>query len=459
MLFNSLIFVVFFIVVYGLYLLLEFRFQNIMLLVASYLFYGWWDWRFLFLIFISTIADYNISIWIQRCTHRASKRAWLTASVVINLGILFVFKYFGFFIESFADILSLVGMQPNLPVLQFVLPVGISFYTFQTLSYTIDVYRGQLQPIRNPLNFALFVAYFPQLVAGPIERATSLLPQIANPRKISRDQCDEGAWLILIGYYKKVVLADNLAPLVDQVFNTPSATHGMAIPAALLGFAFQIYGDFSGYSNIARGISKWLGIELMVNFRMPYFASSPSDFWRRWHISLSTWLRDYLYIPLGGNRRGSLKTYRNLALTMLLGGVWHGAAWHYVIWGAYHGMLLVIQKLVGVHGFRNRILGALCFFPLTLIGWLFFRVNELGDVVVLLKQTLYWSWSGKVLLLTIAVFAVPLVALEILQEKTNDMMAVKRLPRHIKLPLYSFLLFCIFACGATKNSAFIYFQF
>ncbi|MFO1490970.1 MAG: MBOAT family O-acyltransferase [Kiritimatiellia bacterium] len=344
MVFNSFVFVLFFLVVYGLYVILRHRAQNVLLLVASYVFYGWWDWRFLSLVFASTLLDYVCGLKIVDDPVR--RKLWIGISMTGNLGLLFFFKYFNFFAASTAALLHSLGLEAGWTTLNIVLPVGISFYTFQTMSYTLDIYRGTLAPTRSLLNFSLYVAFFPQLVAGPIERASHLLPQVEKPRRPTYQGLREGFWLILHGYLLKVVVADNLGPFADEIFNHPESARGLAVPLALAAFAFQIYGDFAGYSNIARGLCKWMGFDLMVNFRMPYFATNPSDFWRRWHISLSTWLRDYLYIPLGGNRGGPARTHRNLLLTMVLGGLWHGAAWHFVAWGLYHGLLLSGHRLL-----------------------------------------------------------------------------------------------------------------
>ena len=317
MLFNSLEFLVFFALVYGLYRVLGHRGQNRMLLLASYVFYGAWDWRFLSLILISTLVDYQAGLKIASSDQRGQKRFWLFCSVATNLSLLGFFKYFNFFAENLAGLFGLFGIQLDPVTLRIVLPVGISFYTFQTMSYTIDIYRGKLAPTRSLPDFALFVAFFPQLVAGPVERARNLLPQILAPRTVTREGFFQGCFLIGWGLFEKVFIADNLARIVDPVFATDGSWGGATILLACYAFAFQIFCDFDGYSNIARGIGKCLGFEIMINFNLPYFAVNPSDFWKRWHISLSSWLRDYLDIPRGGIRSGTWMTYRNLALTML----------------------------------------------------------------------------------------------------------------------------------------------
>src|SRR3972149_1993846 len=346
MLFNSSTFLIFFVVVYTLYLLLQKRLkaQNALLLVASYIFYASWDWRFLSLLLLSTTVDFFIAKAIGSTDDltpagKARRKTLLACSILFNLGVLGFFKYFNFFSESFIGLLNLFSMKADLITLNIVLPLGISFYTFQEMGYTIDVYRKHMKPTHNPFNFALFVAFFPHLVAGPIQRAESLLLQLERPRRITIEQVNTGLFLILWGLFKKVVIADNVREVANLIFNNYTNYSGLDIVIGGLAFAVQIYGDFSGYSDIARGIARLMGFELMVNFRLPYFALNPTDFWQRWHISLSTWLRDYLYIPLGGNRKSNLITCRNLFLTMLLGGLWHGASWNFVIWGAYHGLI------------------------------------------------------------------------------------------------------------------------
>ena len=469
MVFNSFVFVLFFLVVYGLYVILRHRAQNVLLLVASYVFYGWWDLRFLSLVFASTLLDYVCGLKIVDDPVR--RKLWIGLSMTGNLGLLFFFKYFNFFAASTAALLHSLGLEAGWTTLNIVLPVGISFYTFQTMSYTLDIYRGTLAPTRSLLNFSLYVAFFPQLVAGPIERASHLLPQVENPRRPTYRGLREGFWLILHGYLLKVVVADNLGPFADEIFNHPESARGLAIPLALLAFAFQIYGDFAGYSNIARGLCKWMGFDLMVNFRMPYFATNPSDFWRRWHISLSTWLRDYLYIPLGGNRGGPARTHRNLLLTMVLGGLWHGAAWHFVAWGLYHGLLLSGHRLLQPLLDRLRPAGRLArglwhsgsvllFLPLTLGGWLLFRANRLSDIAVLARNALDLAQpTGRVCLLTLACFVPPVLLVDLLQEWKGSDSAVARLPAPLRAAVYFSWFALILLCGALGQHAFIYFQF
>ncbi len=390
MLFNSWTFVLFALVVFPLYYLLSHRFQNFMLLGASYLFYGAWDYRFLVLIFLSTVVDYYLSLRIATATSNRVRGRYLVFSCIANLGLLGFFKYYGFFITNAETLLATLGFQSDIPYLRVVLPLGISFYTFQTLSYTIDVYRGRIQPTRSFLNYALYVAYFPQLVAGPIERAERLLPQIEGARKVLSANITSGCWLILWGFFKKIVIADNLAVVVDRAFGGGATPGGLECLVAVYAFAFQIYCDFSGYSDIARGLSSLFGIDIMKNFQLPYMARNPREFWQRWHISLSTWLRDYLYCSLGGNRGGPWKTYRNLLVTMVLGGLWHGAGWTFVAWGFFHGAILVVHRLFVGKNFKNsngpsNILGdclkRVGMFHMICLGWLLFRADSLTQVL------------------------------------------------------------------------------
>ena len=394
MIFNSLTFVVFLLVVLCVYYQCRHQHQNRVLLIASYVFYGWWDYRFLSLLALSTLIDFHCGRRIHQSSSPAERRRYLGLSIGVNLSILGLFKYYHFFVDSAAALLAGIGLTPDLPTLRIILPVGISFYTFQSLSYTVDIYRNVCVPTRNLFDFALYVSFFPQLVAGPIERAHHLLPQILAPRTYKATRMVDGLWLIMIGYIKKLVIADSLAPLVDTAFS------GVQLPADgisnwlfLYAFAFQIYGDFSGYSDIARGVAKLLGIELMVNFRQPYLVTNPSVFWQHWHISLSSWLRDYLYIPLGGNRHGLRHTYCNLLLTMLLGGLWHGAGWAFVAWGLFHGLLLIVHRwcqpvLVQIGNLAAQVrvvhhlwhtVTIVIFFHLTCLGWLLFRAGAIPD--------------------------------------------------------------------------------
>jgi len=357
--------------------------QNVLLLIASYYFYAQWDWRFLSLIIISTLVDYVAGMkMISDASHR---KRWLLFSLCTNLGILGFFKYFDFFVTEAQGGLQALGLDVNVSTLNIILPVGISFYTFQTLTYTIDIYRGQLKPTRNLLAFAAYVAFFPQLVAGPIERAANLLPQFEKSWVFDETRIIQGLRLILFGLVLKVCVADKLAPLVDQIFAAPESYNGGVLALGAVYFAFQIYGDFCGYSTIAIGLAKLLGFELMTNFRTPYFATSIQDFWRRWHISLSSFFRDYVYIPLGGSRTATLKKNRNLFVTFTVSGLWHGANWTFILWGMYHGMLLIAQNHLSKIGVPNipKWLANLIYmcltFVLVCIGWIIFRAPSIGE--------------------------------------------------------------------------------
>ena len=474
MLFNSFIFIGFFLLVYGLYLVFRKRFkvQNVILLVASYVFYGYWDWRFLSLIALSTVIDYFVGLKIHRSDNPALRKRLVITSVAANLTILGFFKYFNFFAGSAADFLGMFGFAPSFVTLNIVLPVGISFYTFQTMSYTIDIYRGKMEATKSFLDFALFVSFFPQLVAGPIERASRLLPQVSKQRTITVENVHSGLFLIIWGYYKKVAIADNMAIIADRIFNNYQSYEGMALVAGILAFTVQIYCDFSGYSDIARGVSKLMGIELMVNFKLPYFALNPSDFWLRWHVSLSSWLRDYLYIPLGGNRGGSFNTYRNLFLTMLLGGLWHGAAWNFVVWGAFHGGILIIYRFFDRNPehedpwngdfSRFRIISKMgLMFILTLIGWVIFRSHSVGQIAYILTHVgpyittgIFWNDLYPVLY-----FSLPLVVVQVVQYATRNLLAPARMHPVLLGLFYTYLLVWITVFGVRESSQFIYFQF
>jgi len=392
MLFNSQPFAVFFALVFGgAWLLARFaRARILFLLGASYVFYGWWSWRLLGLILFSTVLDYTVGRAMGAARGRVRRRALLAVSLVGNLGVLAFFKYWNFFAAELVDALALFGASVGPLTLELVLPVGISFYTFQTLSYTIDVYRGELEPERDVTRFALFVAFFPQLVAGPIVRARAFLPQLRRPPVLRAAEFESGLWLIFVGLIKKVVIADGLGRmLVDPFWGDPASYGGVASLVAIWGYAFQIYGDFSGYSDIAIGTGRLLGFDLGVNFRAPYRSSSPRELWTRWHVSLSTWLRDYLYIPLGGNRGGAWRTARNLMITMLLGGLWHGASWMFVAWGAFHGALLVIGRVVRLPPEPGPLalwLRRLVMFHLICLGWVLFRSPETEDARAVLAS-------------------------------------------------------------------------
>src|ERR1022692_3089231 len=394
MLFDTSIFFLFLCVVVLCYWCLGFRNQNRFLLVASYFFYGWWDWRFLCLMIASTTIDYFIAIKIADTKDPRVRRSLLVLSLIINFSILGFFKYFNFFADSAIASLSALGIHVSMPLLRIILPPGISFYTFQEVAYIVDVYNERLPPSRSFVDYGLFITLFPHLIAGPIQRPSHLLPQVQNPRRWDSAKAFDGMLLILEGLFRKCVIADNCALIANAAFG--GSFRQPSLPVLLLGtyaFAWQIYGDFSGYSSIARGCAQLMGFHFMVNFRQPYLADSIQDFWRRWHISLSTWLRDYLYIPLGGNRNGEAQTYRNLMATMLLGGLWHGANWVFVIWGGIHGVGLAaerfFQNLTGhekkempaqqsLFSPRAWVSRVICF-HLVCLSWIFFRAQSVSD--------------------------------------------------------------------------------
>ena len=473
MLFNSFVFWLFFIVVISLYWSLPHKGQNRMLLVASYIFYGYWDYRFLSLIFASTVIDYFVATGIQASDNQSHRKRLLIISICANLGMLGFFKYFNFFTSELAELISLLGFSASMPVLNVVLPVGISFYTFQTMSYTIDVYRGETEPTHKFFDFALYVSFFPQLVAGPIERSYRLLPQILEKRPRLKEDFVEGLYHVMIGMFKKVVIADNMAPIVNNVFARPvSDLTGPEILVGVYAFAFQIYGDFSGYSSIAQGIAKWMGFTLSWNFKMPYFALNPSDFWQRWHISLSSWLRDYLYIPLGGNRGSHLFTLRNLMLTMLLGGLWHGAGWTFIAWGFYHGLLLIVYRLLEfnqpgiarslMHHKLGRGLRMIIFFHLICLSWLLFRAESMTQVWEMLFAvftnfviTDFFVYAASMLLF----FAGPLMILEYWIEKSGDLLIIPNSHWILRAALYLYFITMLWVFPPLSNQVFIYFQF
>jgi D-alanyl-lipoteichoic acid acyltransferase DltB (MBOAT superfamily) len=464
--FNSFAFIVFFLVVYAAYLALRGRHgaQNTLLLAASLFFYGYWNWRFLFLLLGTACIDFTVARAMENTTDAARRRLLVSISIVANLSVLAFFKYFNFFAESFADVLGLFG-QVHPFMLRIVLPIGISFYTFQAMGYTIDVYRRVVRAENNLRDFLVFVSFFPQLVAGPISRSGTLLVQVKAPRTIRMAQVDAGLWLLLWGFFKKVVIADNAALIAKPIFDDYAKYHGLDLVVGILAFTVQIYGDFSGYTDIARGLAKLMGFDLMLNFRLPYFARDPSDFWTRWHVSLSSWLRDYLYIPLGGNRKGPVRTYVNLALTMLLAGLWHGAAWNYVLWGGYHGALLIVYRAAGWNadpGQRTRWdpLRILVMFTLVVIGWVLFASRSVGQIVYMLSHVgLATSPETGERALWLSLFSLPLLLVQLQQHRRSDLLAPVGLPLVARASIYAGLFLGLFLFGVRHSIEFIYFQF
>lgn len=395
MLFNSIEFAIFLPIVFLLYWFVarkNYRLQNVFVLLASYVFYGWWDWRFLSLIIFSSFVDYVVGLWLAREEKAGKRKLLLATSIFVNLGFLGFFKYFNFFSANFAEAFTLLGEHIDPTRLNIILPVGISFYTFQTLSYSIDIYRRKLEPTRDIIAFFSFVAFFPQLVAGPIERATRLLPQFTRPRVFNEGKAIDGMRQILWGMFKKVVIADQCAFYVHMLFSNPTEFNGSALVLGAFLFAVQIYGDFSGYSDMAIGTARLFGFNLMQNFAFPYFSRDIAEFWRRWHISLSSWFRDYLYIPLGGSRGGTWMKIRNTFAIFLVSGFWHGANWTFIVWGGLNALYFLPLLLRNKNrtnldtvaegrifpGIRDT-LGILSTFALTLIAWVFFRAQSLGE--------------------------------------------------------------------------------
>jgi alginate O-acetyltransferase complex protein AlgI len=475
MLFNSLIFFGFMTIVLLIYPRLHLRAQNVFLLIASYVFYGYWDWRFTSLLFTSTVVDFLVGQKLQMTVSQRQRKYWLIGSLVVNLGILCFFKYFNFFIDSAASVLASIGFEPHMPMLRVILPIGISFYTFRTMTYTIDVYRRKISPTKNIVDYALFTSFFPQILAGPIERASNLLPQISARRQITGAKVLTGLNLVLLGYFKKVAIADTLAPIVGKIFDAPDGMSSGQLWTGVYAYTFQIYGDFSGYTDIARGISLILGFETMENFNTPYFSRNITEFWRRWHISLSTWFRDYLYIPLGGNRRGTARTYSNLLITMLLCGLWHGAAWSFALWGLLHGIYLAGHRITmrkretsssWPRTFSGWVIDAIkIFFTFHLVAltWVLFRSSDFKSAAVYLDGLFRFrdltGFSVSVL------FAGSLViALDLAQTwcGSQTWLTDRQELRLLRYTLAQLLLISVFSAAIAHlgtNTPFIYFQF
>ena len=393
MVFNSVTFLIFFLVFFNLYWLINHKlpvvYRNAFTLLSSYVFYGWWDWRFLSLILISSGADFAIGWWLGKSTGKNTRKLLLVLSIAVNLGILGYFKYFNFFIESLNHLLSVLSISVNVKSLSIILPVGISFYTFQTLSYTIDIYKSKIQPSHNIFSFFAFVAFFPQLVAGPIERAANLLGQFSERKIFQYHHCVIGLRLILWGLFKKIVIADNFGVLVDHLYSAEFPVSGLSTLLGAFFFSLQIYADFSGYSDIAIGVAKMLGMDLMRNFAAPYFSASFTEFWHRWHISLSTWFRDYVYIPLGGSRAKKFRVNLNILITFFLSGLWHGAKSTFVIWGALHGIVLLIEKWIKLR--ISRIVAAPVVYIIVIILWIPFRAENFQHLKILMKSIFQFS--------------------------------------------------------------------
>lgn len=485
MIFNSLEFAIFLPLVFLLYWFVfrnNLRAQNVLVLLASYVFYGWWDWRFLSLIAFSTLLDYFVGLRIQGEEREGRRKALLVLSMCLNLGFLGVFKYYNFFLDNFVAAFTFFGQPIQANSLNVILPVGISFYTFQTMSYTIDIYRRKMEAEKDFVAFAAFVAFFPQLVAGPIERASNLLPQFPVKRSFSYPKAVDGLRQILWGLFKKVVIADNCATIANQIFDGSEQYPGSVLLLGVLFFTFQIYGDFSGYSDIAIGTSRLFGFNLKRNFAYPYFSRDIAEFWRRWHISLSTWFRDYLYIPLGGSRGGTAMKVRNTFIIFLVSGFWHGANWTFIVWGALNALYFL--PLLLTKNNRNNIevvamgkafptlreLGSMLLtFFLTMIAWVFFRAENIGHAMQylgdLFSSSLFTLPSLDTYFMMQSGLNLVLIAIFLLMEwrGREGEYAIESIPLRIprstlRWSLYLLLWSCIFIFSSNKQE-FIYFQF
>ncbi len=482
MLFNSIDFIIFLPIVFIGYWFLfnkNIKYQNLFITISSYVFYGWWDWRFLSLIIFSTVVDYIVGNRLTIVNNKTKRRALLYASILINLGLLALFKYYNFFIENFIEAFSFLGFSIKPNTLNIILPIGISFYTFQTLSYTIDIYNKKIRPTKDIISFAAFVSFFPQLVAGPIERAKNLLPQFHKKREFNYLKAKDGIKQILWGLFKKIVIADNCAEYANLIFNNSVDYGGSTLLIGAIFFSFQIYGDFSGYSDIAIGTARLFGFNLMQNFAFPYFSRDIAEFWRRWHISLSSWFRDYLYIPLGGNRGNNIKKIRNIFIIFLVSGFWHGANWTFIIWGGLNALYFIpimLAKKNRIHldtiaqnknfpDFKDLI-SMISTFSLTVLAWIFFRSENITHAL---------SYISKIF--SSSLFSIPEIKLE--SKLTNIILLLilfliiewfgrrskyaieeitKRWKLHYRYIFYYFLLIIVLSFSG-KEQEFIYFQF
>ncbi len=478
MLFDSPVYFLFLVPVVLTYWRLNHRAQNFFLLLASYLFYGWWDWRFLALMIGSTTIDFFISQKVSPASPGGGRRKWFLLSLVVNFGILGVFKYFNFFTDSAIAALNTLGLH-YIPVqlIRILLPPGISFYTFQEVAYIVDVYKGKLEPSRSLVDYALFISLFPHLIAGPIQRPSHLLPQVQQHRSFEPQFFFDGMMLIVSGLLRKCVIADNCAVLANAAFAGQLGPPSFWV--LLIGtyaFAWQVYGDFSGYSDIARGSAQLLGFHFMVNFRQPFLARSLQEFWRRWHISLSTWLRDYLYIPLGGNAGGKWATSRNLVTTMLLGGLWHGAGWTYIVFGGIHGLVLSIERLIlpgNVAGPKAAITSGdaagffsiwgqrILTFNLFCLSLVFFRAPSLTSAVDLLGGLFNFAWRNEfaTALVMLCIFAVPLFVIDLLLEASQKEYPFAEAPYAVRAGMAVAAVLILALFSGSKLNTFIYFQF
>lgn len=478
MLFNSIDFAIFLPIVFILYWFFtnkNLKLQNLLIVAASYIFYGWWDWRFLFLILFSSFVDYIVGVGLLKQENQTKRKILLWTSIIVNLGLLAFFKYYNFFIENFVAAFSFFGAEIKVNSLNIVLPVGISFYTFQTMSYSIDVYRRKLLPTKDFIAFSAFVSFFPQLVAGPIERATHLLPQFYKERKFDYTKAADGMRQILWGLFKKIVIADNCAEYANLIFNNSADYSGSTLVMGALFFTFQIYGDFSGYSDIAIGTSRLFGFDLMRNFNFPYFSRDISEFWRRWHISLTTWFRDYLYIPLGGSKGSTWMKVRNIFIIFIVSGLWHGANWTFIVWGVlnaiyYLPLLLTNKNRNNIESITNKrlipgineLFNMFLTFGLTVFTWIFFRAENIshafGYISEIFSASIFTIPEVRPRILIIILFL--FILFEWLGK--NDEYAFEKFAIHWPKPLrflvYCLLTFLIFYY-AGQEQEFIYFQF
>jgi alginate O-acetyltransferase complex protein AlgI len=458
MLFHTWTFAIFFAIVYPVYRATKgTRFELWWLLAASYIFYGWWNPLYLLIILYGTLADYFIVVGMEKA---GRKKWWLAAGVVSNIGLLGFFKYAGFVTDNLNFLMAHTGMPYALPSPGILLPVGISFFTFQSMSYIIDCYRGDVERERSLLRYAVYVSLFTQLVAGPIERASNLLRQLRHDRPITREDVADGLSLFLVGLFKKIALADYLALYVDKVYGAPQEHHAPALALATFAFAWQIYFDFSGYTDMARGIARTMGIRLMLNFHNPYLADSLGDFWRRWHISLSTWFRDYVYIPMGGNRMGDFSTYRNMALTMVISGVWHGAAWTFLIWGVLHALGRLATRAMELSPFYRqrvpRIVKQCGVFTFVCFTWIFFRAASLGDAWLIITRIFTSGWADPACPMLMLGLVLAVWMYQYFYESKGRWI-VEWAPVRVGLAVLMVIYVAVFAAAGAQP--FIYFQF
>jgi D-alanyl-lipoteichoic acid acyltransferase DltB (MBOAT superfamily) len=478
MLFNSIDFAIFLPIVFILYWFVfnkNLKYQNILIVVASYVFYGWWDWRFLSLILFSTLVDYSVGLALSKQSDKKKRRFLLWISIFVNLGFLGIFKYYNFFLDNFIETFRFFGHSINARGLDIVLPVGISFYTFQTMSYTIDIYKKKLEPTKDFIAFTAFVSFFPQLVAGPIERATHLLPQFFRKRNFNYEIAAGGVKLIIWGLFKKIVVADNSAFFVDKIFENYTSLSSFELLVGAVLFAFQIYGDFSGYSDIAIGTARLFGFSLMTNFKFPYFSRDIAEFWRRWHISLSTWFRDYVYFPLGGSKYGRSISLRNIIIVFIVSGFWHGANWTFIVWGALNAFYYIplfllnknrinLENTGSFYAFAKELKKVLITFLLTCFAWVFFRSDSISDAYLYLLRLFgnfsfsigTFTKSSKILLISFVSIISILVMISL---ELKSYINKKEEVTFGKFTFY-ILVMMIFFMGVYKDQmSFIYFQF